>query len=183
MERLAPQISVRLAEESDYERIVDYFLSGDDAFLAGMGVDRSKLPPRTQWLKLLKENHRAELEEKSFFYVVWELNSQAVGHSNINKIVFGQEAYTHLHMWKPDIRQSGLGYEFMRLSIPYYFNLFALRYLYCEPYSLNAAPNQTLKKLGFEFIRQYETVPGWISFPQPVNRWSLARQAFGNSGT
>ena len=79
----------------------------------------------------------------------------------------------HLHMWREDIRKSGLGFELMKNSIPYYFEIFQLKHLFCEPYALNIAPNKTLKKLGFDFIRQYETVPGWISFNQPVNRWVM----------
>ena len=166
-------IAVRLADKNDYKHIVDYFLCGSDEFLYGMGVDREKLPDRIFWLRMLYENHEARLQDKSFFYLIWMYRGQAIGHSNINKIVFGEEAYTHLHMWQADIRRSGLGYELMRISIPYYFETFQLKNLFCEPYALNPAPNKTLKKLGFEFIRQYETTPGWISFTQPVNRWVM----------
>jgi [ribosomal protein S5]-alanine N-acetyltransferase len=175
---MTDKISVRLATTSDHKRIVDYFLNGSEDFLTGMGVDRKKLPERSAWLKLLEDNHQTQLEKKSFFYVIWLVDGVPVGHSNINKIVFGEEAYTHLHMWRSGIRQSGLGYEFMRMSIPFYFDRFGLKNLFCEPYALNAAPNKTLKKLGFDFLQQYETIPGWISFLQPVNRWVLTREEF-----
>jgi [ribosomal protein S5]-alanine N-acetyltransferase len=171
-------ISVRLATVEDYTSIVDYFRSGDEEFHLAMGVDSSKLPSRDEWLKLLHENHKQPLERKSFFYVIWMYNNEPIGHSNINKIVFGDEAYTHLHMWRKDIRQSGLGMQFMKLSIPFYFRRFELKNLFCEPYARNEAPNKTLKKLGFDFEREYQTIPGWISFHQPVNRWCMSRQRF-----
>lgn len=171
-------ISVRPLEAQDHERIVSYFLDSDKDFLTGMGVDIPKLPPRAQWLEILKSNFEANLEQKEFYYIIWLLDNQPVGHSNINKIMFGEEAYLHLHMWKPDVRQKGLGLEFVKLSIPFFFDNFKLNNLYCEPYAKNPAPNKTLHKLGFELLMAYETTPGWISFHQLVNRWRLSREKF-----
>jgi RimJ/RimL family protein N-acetyltransferase len=175
---ISPMLSVRPARLEDYPHIVDYFLNGDKEFHLGMGVESSKLPKREDWLTLLHENHHRPLEKKSFFYVIWEYNGEAIGHSNINKIVFGQEAYTHLHMWRKDVRQKGLGQQFMTMSLPYYFREFNLQTLFCEPYAGNEAPNKTLRKLGFVFERTYETTPGWINFHQLVNRWNITRERF-----
>lgn len=172
------QVSVRELIFSDHEKIVDYFLNGDKDFLVGMGVDIPKLPSREKWLDILKTNFEAPLEKKQFYYIIWLFNGEAIGHSNINKIMFGEEGYMHLHMWRSDVRKTGLGYELVKLSIPYYFDRFKLKNLYCEPYAYNEAPNKTLKKLGFEFITSYDTVPGWISFHQKVNRWCLTRERY-----
>jgi len=166
-------LSVRVATENDFENMTDYFLKADNQFLHAMGVDPVKLPNRDEWLTLLLEDHKKAMMHKSFFYVTWLLDKIPVGHSNINKIIFGEEAYTHLHLWHGDKRKKGIGFGFMKMCIPYYFNNFKLKQLYCEPYALNPAPNMMLKKLGFDFIKQYETIPGWISFHQPVNRWCL----------
>ena len=170
--------SVKPAEPQHYERIVDYFLNGDVQFLNGMGVDPKLLPSRELWLKTLNENHRKPIEQRNIFYVIWYVDGNAIGHSNINKIIFGKEAYMHLHMWIADSRGKGLGYELVKKSIPHYFNNFNLKELWCEPYALNPAPNKTLRKLGFEFIKTYETTPGLISFLQPVNRWRLTDTEF-----
>ena len=35
-----------------------------------------------------------------------------------------------------------------------------------------------MEKLGFEFIKEYITVPGFINFEQPVKRWELTLQKF-----
>lgn len=171
-------ISVKPANLEHYDQIVDYFLTANEKFLDGMGVDPKKLPTRESWLKILHENHPKESQEKTIYYVIWYLDDKAIGHSNINKIVFGEEAYMHLHMWSPDTRNRGLGFELIKQSIPFYFNEFKLKNLFCEPYALNSAPNETLKKLGFEFIKEYETVPGLICFLQPVNRWCLSASKF-----
>jgi RimJ/RimL family protein N-acetyltransferase len=175
---MSTEISVRPANLEHYERIVDYFLKGDRKFLDGMGVDPEKLPARESWIQLLHENHERPTVEKNIFYVIWHVNEKPAGHSNINKIIFGEEAYMHLHMWEPSIRKSGLGFQFVQQSIPFYFNKFQLKSLFCEPYARNPAPNATLKRLGFDFIKEYETVPGPISFLQPVNRWALSLDRF-----
>jgi [ribosomal protein S5]-alanine N-acetyltransferase len=171
-------ISVLPADAEHYESIIDYFLNADAGFLNRMGVDPQKLPARDQWLKMLRENHALPTEQKSIFYVIWYLNGEAIGHSNINKIIFGKEAYMHLHMWSSVSRKSGFGLRFVQKSIPYYFKLFQLIDLFCEPYALNPAPNKTLPKAGFQLLKHYETIPGTISFHQPVNRWHLPRERF-----
>ena len=82
----------------------------------------------------------------------------------------------HLHLWNNDKRKSGLGLDFLRLTISYYFRNFGLEKLICEPYSKNIAPNRVLRKLGFEFVRTYDTKPGWINFYQTVNRYELKKE-------
>ena len=67
-------------------------------FLEGMGVEPSKLPQADDWNRMLLEDFSLPIQDKKFYYVLWELNHQPVGHSNINKIIFGQEAYMHLHL-------------------------------------------------------------------------------------
>lgn len=172
------RISVRQLEVTDHERIVDYFLNSDTDFLIRMGVDIPKLPTKQEWLNILHTNFILNLKQKKFYYIIWLLNDQPIGHSNINKIVFAEEAYLHLHMWQPQTREKGMGVELLKLSIPYFFSEFKLKKLFCEPMASNIGPNKTLPKLGFEFIKSYETIPGWINSYQKVNRWCLTREKY-----
>ena len=166
-------ISVREFNIEDSDSIVDYFLQANESFLHQMGVDVSKLPGRSEWLKLLKDEYDLPFKERKFYYLTWLINDIPVGHSNINKIIFGEEAYMHLHMWHSEKRKKGMGHEFIKMSLPYYFDRFKLKRLYCEPNAFNTAPNKTLEKSGFQFIKQYDTTPGWINYYQTVNRWCL----------
>lgn len=170
--------SIRDIEKNDFEKIVDYFLKADKNFLEGMGVDTTKLPRREEWLKVLSDDFKNPLKNKKFFFVIWLLDKMPVGHSNINKIVFGEEAYMHLHLWHAGARQKGIGLEFIKMTLPWYFDRFKLKKLYCEPYAFNPAPNKIMQKLGFDFIKQYETVPGWINLHQLVNMWCLDRDKY-----
>lgn len=168
-------LTVRNLLEDDLLLIVNYFHNADTEFLLKMGVDKSKLYEREHWIKLLSENLIISDKKKQLYYIIWVLNDIPIGHCNINKIILNQEAYMHLHLWQIDIRQKGLGLEFLKLSIPIFFEVFNLKKIYCEPYALNLAPNKILEKYGFEFIKKYMTTPGVFNFEQEVNRWCLTK--------
>ena len=166
-------LSVRELEIHEIGRMVDYFITAKDSFLKGMGADKSKLPTRDDWIQKLELDFNKPYDEKEFYYILWLVNNQPIGHSNINQIEFGNTAMMHLHLWNTETRKKGLGIDFLRMTLPYYFKKFELQKLICEPNSKNVAPNKVLKKLGFECIRTYDTTPGQINFIQTVNRYEL----------
>lgn len=171
-------LSVRELQESDIVLITQYWLGADPAFLQGMGADLSKMPSEEGWRKMLMEQLAQSIEEKKSYCIIWLIDGVAVGHSNANKIIFGEEAYMHLHLWKPLARQKGYGTALVRKTLPYFFHNLQLKKLFCEPYALNDAPNRTLEKVGFTFIKEYRVTPGWINFEQDVKRWELSREKF-----
>ncbi len=145
--------SVREMRTSDINLVIDYFLGSDAQFLKALGVDANKLPGSEQWRKIISDELQQPVETKKLYYVIWEINELPVGHSHISDIVFGKEAYMHLHLWHPEDRNIGNGSYFVKESLSYYFQRFKLKKLYCQPYALNPAPNKTLANAGFEFIR------------------------------
>ena len=173
-----PTLSVRELRSDDIEPLINYWLGADPTFLQGMGVDLAKLPVREEWHRMLTEQLATPLKEKKSYALIWEVDGKAVGHSNINKIVFGQEAYMHLHLWNPEVRKKGYGIQFIRMSLPYFFKNYELQTLYCEPYALNPAPNRTLARAGFSPVKEYVTTPGWINFEQPVRLWAMSREEY-----
>jgi RimJ/RimL family protein N-acetyltransferase len=170
------QLNVREIERNDIEKIVDYFVNADAEFLKEMGADKSRLPKREEWIEKLESEFKKIPKEKEFYYIIWLIDEEPIGHSNINKIEFGNIATMHLHLWRNDKRKNGLGFDFLKRTIPYYFKNFELETLICEPYSENIAPNRVLQKLGFQLIRTYDTTPGWINFHQTVNRYELKKE-------
>lgn len=143
-----------------------------------MGVDINKLPTAKDWMKILQDDFELPIDQKHFYYIIWLANNTPIGHSNINKIHFGKEAHMHLHLWNKEMRQKGMGRQLIKSTLPYYFNNFKLQKMYCEPYALNPAPNKILQQVGFDFEKTYETIPGWINYFQPVNRWVLTREKY-----
>ena len=172
------KVSVRQMVKSDIDLIVDYFMNATPDLLTAMGADKTKLPNKTAWIKKLNIEFDKPNEKKEFYYIIWLLDNQPVGHSNINKIQYGKSATMHLHLWNGQNRKKGIGAEFLKRSLPFYFKNFNLENLVCEPYSENIAPNKILRKVGFQFIKKYETTPGWINFLQYVNRYELTKTSF-----
>lgn len=172
-------LSVREISKEDIEHIATYWLLSSKEHMEGMGVDLAKLPAREDWEKMLLAQINAPVEEKQSYAIIWLVDGAPVGHCNINKIQFGTEAYMHLHLWDRKYRQKGMGTSLAKLSIPYFFKNFKLKRLYCEPYALNPAPNKALEKLGFRFVKEHITTPGFINFEQPVKLWVLDAEASG----
>lgn len=174
-------LSVREMKETDIEQIVDYFTQSTPGYLLGMGADPDKLPGKRKWLGNIKRELPKKYEAKEIYYIIWLMDGIGVGHSNINQIDFGNEAYMHLHIWNSENRHKGTGLQFLMKSLPYYFKNFNLQKIISEPYALNAAPIKTLLKLGFDFKKEYETVPGPINLLQKVKRFELKRDKWMHS--
>ena len=161
------------AGRDDYERMVDYFLGADHVFLRGMGVDPNKLPQRETWLESLMRDHGRSVADRQRFYLAWIHDGEPVGHSSVNKIKIGEEAFIHLHLWVGGLRMHGLGTKFFEASAREFMGALRLKRIYCEPYAENPAPNRVLPKSGFRFVKRYRTIPGDINFEQDVNQYVL----------
>src|SRR5678816_876783 len=171
-------LSVRELELADMDAFMSYWFDAEESFLANMGVDMKKLPTKNDFLIYWRSQLEMPLEKKLSYCVIWLKNDIPVGHSNARPVNFGKDAYMHLHLWSTGERRKGLGCEFVKLTLPLYFEKLQLRDLYCEPYALNPAPNRLLEKLGFDFVKEYRTSPGPSNFEQQVKLWHLSQQKF-----
>ncbi len=175
-------LSVREIEESDIQLIIDYWYNADDVFLTNLGVDINKIPSQKGWQNMLREQIFQSYESKKSYCIIWLINGIPAGHSNVNKIIFGREAYIHFHLWNHEFRKIGHGTEFVKMTLPFFFDNLKLKILFCEPYALNLPPNQMLKKIGFDFVKEHITIPGFLNFEQKVNLWQLSREKFKKPG-
>ena len=173
-----PHLSVRELTSKDIDDIVNYWLHSDHDFLEGMGVDLKKIPSENDLRSMLSSQLTQDYQNKSSYCTIWELDGKPVGHCNVNKIEFGKEAYMHLHLWHGEIRKKGAGSNLVRMSLPYFFKNLQLQRVLSEPYALNPAPNKTLPKAGFRFVRSYTCIPGSLNFEQQVNLWEITRDEF-----
>jgi len=174
------RINVREILTKDITSISDYWLTSDPDFLLGMGADYKKLPKAESFSAMLLNQITSPFESKKSYALIWELDGLPIGHSNVNAIEFGEQAKMHLHIWRSNIRKKGMGTELVKKSLPFFFEKLQLKKIICEPYALNPAPNKTLEKVGFKFIKKYRTIPGAINFEQEVNRWELTKKQFQN---
>ncbi len=169
-------LTVRPITPEDFDPFLSYWYDSDTDFMKAMGVDISKIPSRANFLALLDRVIHLPFDQKPGYVLIWELDGAPVGHSNINGIAFGQKASMHLHMWQSGHRKKGIGTDFVRMCLPHYFEKFQLNELFCEPASGNSAPNKTLPKLGFEYIRTYFGAPEILMYEQDVNVYRITRR-------
>lgn len=166
-------LSIQEAGITDFEYIVDYLSNATADYLQQMGADKKLLPAKRDWVASIQSDWEKPLAEKQMYYMIWYAGGRAIGHSNINRIIYGEHANMHLHIWFPEFRKHGYGVNLLRQTIPKYFEHFKLKKLICEPYAHNPAPRKTLALLGFKFDKTYETIPGTICNRQEVSRFVL----------
>ncbi len=154
---------------------IDYFHDASDEYLLKLGVDRALLPDRDAWRAYYERDYARPLTGRETYNLAWELDDRVVGFSSVDNIEFGEQAFMHLHVIEEPERRSGLGTEFVRLSIAEYFRVLELRRLFCRPNAFNVAPNRTLQRVGFRYVCTEEMQTGPINFPQPLTRWVLER--------
>ena len=171
-------LSIRELEIKDISFIADYWLLSPSEHLESMGVDLNKVPTKTGLINYLKSQIATPNDKKESFALIWEVGGVPIGHSNVNELVFGQTGKMHLHIWSQEYRKKGIGLTLLKMSLPFYFNELKLEELICEPFASNLAPNKTLNKIGFKFIKKYRTTPGSLNFEQEVNQWSLSKKDF-----
>ena len=165
------ELKVRAMEPAEISLVITYFHRADRQLLLEMGVYAPNLPAPDVWLTRLQADFVKPLRERDFYYTVWELDGQLIGHCNVSDLEFGQQAKMHLHMWNNSRRRKGMGTLLVKRSLAQFFEKLALKELYCEPYALNPAPNRTLARVGFKYLYTHETVPGPLNFHQRVTRW------------
>jgi RimJ/RimL family protein N-acetyltransferase len=173
----APSATITVREMSlpDMEFRINYFHEASDEYLTHLGVDRELLPKPDAWRAFHERDSARPLPERENFALLWELDHRPVGFSSLDRIVFGSQAFMHLHIVDEPNRRRGLGTEFVKKSVHVYFRVFDLERLYCEPNALNVAPNRTVQRAGFTYLFSHETVPGPINFRQVTTRWVLER--------
>lgn len=171
------QADVREMKLEEVGLVIDYFHQSTPEHLELLGVDPTRLPPPKQWLDFFQGDFGKPIERRKAFFVIWLSGGMPIGFSSTDRIVFGKEAYMHLHVTDPQHRAAGMGTACVRESACLYFERLKLERLFCEPHAFNVAPNRTLQKAGFRYVKTHHTVPGPLNFHQAVNRWVMERPA------
>jgi RimJ/RimL family protein N-acetyltransferase len=168
-------VIVREMADSEFDIVIDYFHKSTPEFLEILGVDPTRLPPPDSWRERFQRELSRPIQQRSALIVIWLSDDKPLGFSSCDKITFGEQANMHLHVVDPARRNQGFGVECLRRSADIYFERLNLKRLFCEPYAFNVAPNRTLQRAGFKYLKTYMTVPGPLNFHQAVTRWLMER--------
>ncbi|HWD25009.1 MAG TPA: GNAT family N-acetyltransferase [Acidimicrobiales bacterium] len=175
------QLTVKTMNLAEVGVRINYFHDATDDYLRKLGVDRALLPTREAWREFYEEDYARPLRARLNYLLVWDLDGEVIGFSSADRIVFGEEAFMHLHILSRSQRKRGLGTEFVRRSVEVYFDALELKRLFCEPNAFNVAPNRTLQRAGFSYLFTHEAAPSSINFLQATTRWVLDRSALQSS--
>lgn len=170
------RFTVREMALEDVGIVIDYFYEATPEHLELLGVDPTRLPPRSAWRERYVLEYAKPIEQRETMLVIWKSGDRPVGFSSADKIVFGRQANMHLHVLRPEDRHSGFGTACVAQTAQLYFDTLKLERLFCEPNAFNVAPNRTLQRVGFRYVKTHNTVPGPLNFHQAVTRWVLERQ-------
>lgn len=168
-------VTVRPMTLQETAMIIEYFHAATPEHLDMLGVDPTRLPPASQWQRLYQQMFDQPVDQRNSLLVSWLYDDRFVGFSTADKIRVGQHANMHLHITNAPQRQHGIGVECVRQTVELYFQALKLKQLFCEPNAFNVAPNRTLQKAGFKYVKTHMTVPGPLNFHQAVNRWVIDR--------
>ena len=168
-------LTVREMQLAEVDIRINYFHEASDEHLRLLGVDRSLLPTRQAWRAFYQDDYARPIRDRVNYSLVWQQGEQVVGFSSTDRIDFANEAFMHLHVVEENLRSTGLGTRFVRLSTRAYFEALELKRLFCEPNAFNVAPNRTLQRAGFRYLFTHEAQPSSINFPQVTTRWVLDR--------
>lgn len=166
-------ISVREMQLEEVEAVINYFHGATPEHLELLGVDPTRLPSKAQWKQLYEHDYSLPRERRKSLLVLWTADGKNVGFSSVDKIKFGEEACMHLHLFESQSRKIGYGAMCVRQSVAIYFQLLKIKRLFCEPNAFNVAPNRTLQKAGFRYVKTHMTVPGPLNFRQAVTQWVI----------
>ena len=166
---------VRLMELAEVELVIDYFHGATPEFLETMGVDPTRLPSRAFWRDRAAADWAKPVQKRSSVFVIWLADNEPAGFSSADTIRAGEDAKMHLHILNPDRRGQGIGVEGVKRSVATYFDELQLKRVIAEPNAFNVAPNRTLQKAGFKYLKTHRTVPGPLNYHQTVNRWVFER--------
>jgi RimJ/RimL family protein N-acetyltransferase len=94
-----------------------------------------------------------------------------VGFAFVDRIVYGREAYLHMYLAPPQIRQLGHGKKLVQQTVKALFNEFKFDELYAEPSAINTQAQRTLQACGFKYVKTHHKSSPDFSYTTPVSQW------------
>lgn len=173
-------LTIQELQKDHIPHILGYWKNASQEELLAMGISLNHVSVLDNLGGRLEKQLQLPYEKKGAFVFVAFVGEQAVGHCYVNNLLFGKEAFMHLHIWKSNTHKKGLGSQMVKECIPHFFEKLKLQTLFCEPAAMNPAPNKTLEKIGFRFIKRHTTIPSGWTFQMEVNLWEMTLEDFKN---
>jgi len=164
---------VRSLKVEDVDLVIDYFQGLTAIEAQNMGLKKANLPEPNAWRMAMISGIIEPPSKPHSGMLIWELDGLAIGMNTLKDMTPKDTGFMHLHMWAKDLRGQGHGRQFFCLAALKFFETFELKHIYCEPSSLNPAPNTMLSSIGFPLVRTYVGQSSAIADVCQLNRYAV----------
>src|SRR4029453_11453424 len=169
-------LSVRPLTAEHFDGFINYWLGLSQAEIERLGVATDRLPSAARMRSDLEAMVAAPDNRVRNFVLAWCINGEAIGHSSLKDIVWGDSGSIHLHMWRADLRGKGHGAHLFCLAAVDFYERFRLKRIVCEPKAENQAPNRLLQRIGFPLISTRIGRSSELSTLCKLNRYDIVRE-------
>jgi RimJ/RimL family protein N-acetyltransferase len=141
------ELSVRPLTAEHFDGFINYWLGLSQAEIERLGVATDRLPSAARMRSDLEAMVAAPDNRVRSFVLAWCINGEAIGHSSLKDIVWGDAGSIHLHMWRANLRGKGCGPFLFCMAAVDFYERFKLKRIICEPKADNKPPNRLLHRI------------------------------------
>lgn len=154
------QITIRNFQPDDFVALVDYWTNKSAEYWASLGVDKSKMKSRDQFLDFFNQTYK-KLGDVPTVSVI-EFCGKAIGVHTLTELKEGVSAVMHSHIFEPEFQRKGIAYFSYPKAINYFFHKFKLQKILFKTPKLNVGANKVKQKLGIPYL-------GDTTFESPIS--------------
>jgi RimJ/RimL family protein N-acetyltransferase len=166
------EIIVRPFELRDVDYQLSYIQDSPRQFLEQLGFDTSKLLDRESHKKFLIQRTESEQREKTFHFVVAQLNEKTIAAASLPLSVHQDVPRAHFHIYSEEHRGKGLGVPILKAALKLLMNFHQVNRIYIEPKIDNTRMNKLMSKAGFRFVEQ-TVFSGSVTHAFQANRYAV----------
>ena len=160
MKITSEQIAIRNFLPNDFSALADYWTNKSAEYWASLGVDKSKMKSREQFLDFFNETY-AKLGDVPTVGVI-ELSGKAIGVHTLTELKEGVSAVMHSHIFEPEFQRKGISFFSYPKAMKHFFNKFKLEKILFKTPKLNVGANKAKQKLGIPIL-------GETTFESPIS--------------
>jgi RimJ/RimL family protein N-acetyltransferase len=171
------ELTIRDIEEADVPAIVDYWYTSDPAYLRSIGVEVAKIaarPREEMERRFLSSIPRPGSETDHPTFVVAS-GDEVIAYTNLN-IKSADEAYTHVHILKEELRSKGLASFLFLPMIRLFFSRFPIEKVVFQASPENEKVNGLIQRFGLMPQKVYLSNPDGMARAGEFNVYEITRQ-------
>ena len=147
-------VTVRDLSESDIPFILKYWFDSPDGFIEAMGVDRRKMPKKSEMEVNLKKKILDNFghPHSRLNSLVITFNEMPIGYHSVFPLVEGDYGIFHAHIWDPGYRKRGIALQSYPKACRVFIKRFNLNRILFKTPVQNTGAIRVKEKLGIRLI-------------------------------